>query len=37
MTFARLALTVIGVLIVAIGLIWIGQGTGAFPIPPAAS
>ncbi|CDZ62585.1 hypothetical protein [Neorhizobium galegae] len=36
MTFLRLALTVIGVLMVVIGLIWIGQGTGAFPYPASS-
>jgi hypothetical protein len=36
MTFVRLALTVIGVLVVVTGLIWIGQGTGAFPYPASS-
>ena len=36
MTFARLALSAIGVLMVAIGLLWIGQGTGAFPYPASS-
>ena len=33
MKIVRLALSVIGVLIVIVGLIWIGQGTGLFPYP----
>jgi membrane protein implicated in regulation of membrane protease activity len=36
MTFLRLALTVIGILMVATGLIWVGQGTGAFPYPASS-
>ncbi|EUB95212.1 hypothetical protein PMI07_002990 [Rhizobium sp. CF080] len=36
MTFVRLALTVIGVLMVVTGLIWIGQGSGAFPYPASS-
>ncbi|KGD85774.1 hypothetical protein [Rhizobium sp. YS-1r] len=33
MKFARLALSVIGVLLIALGLLWIGQGSGIFPYP----
>lgn len=36
MTYARLALSAIGVLMVTIGLLWIGQGTGAFPYPASS-
>ncbi|MGK9050149.1 hypothetical protein QTA58_02190 [Neorhizobium sp. CSC1952] len=33
MKIARLALSVVGALLVLLGLLWIGQGTGAFPYP----
>lgn len=33
MRIARMVLAVIGVLLVMIGLVWIGQGTGIFPYP----
>ncbi|MGK6317502.1 hypothetical protein [Neorhizobium sp. DT-125] len=33
MKFARLVLSVIGILLVVIGLLWIGQGSGVFPYP----
>ena len=36
MVFARLALTVVGVLVALIGLIWIGQGSGYFPYPASS-
>ncbi|MFA7416860.1 MAG: hypothetical protein WC048_20550 [Rhizobium sp.] len=36
MTIARLALTVIGILAMLIGLVWIGQGTGHFPYPASS-
>ena len=36
MKFTRLALSVVGVLMVVLGLIWIGQGTGAFPYPASS-
>jgi hypothetical protein len=33
MRFVRMAAAIFGVLVVAVGLIWIGQGTGVFPYP----
>ena len=33
MKIARLALSVIGILLVLLGLVWIGQGSGIFPYP----
>lgn len=36
MRFARIVLTIIGVLTALIGLVWIGQGTGAFPYPASS-
>lgn len=32
----RLLLSVLGVLMVALGLVWIGQGSGYFPYPAAS-
>jgi hypothetical protein len=31
-----IAVLVVGILAVAIGLVWIGQGTGYFPYPPSS-
>lgn len=36
MKFTRLALSIIGALLVVLGLIWIGQGSGAFPYPASS-
>lgn len=36
MRLARIVLTIIGVLMALIGLVWIGQGTGAFPYPASS-
>ncbi len=36
MRLARIVLTIIGVLTALIGLVWIGQGTGAFPYPASS-
>ncbi|MCJ9672650.1 MULTISPECIES: hypothetical protein [unclassified Neorhizobium] len=36
MKFTRLALSIIGALMVVLGLIWIGQGSGAFPYPASS-
>lgn len=33
MKIARLAFSVIGILLVLLGLIWMGQGSGVFPYP----
>lgn len=33
MRIARILLSVVGALLVLLGLIWIGQGSGAFPYP----
>jgi len=33
MRIIRLAASVLGILVVVIGLVWIGQGTGFFPYP----
>lgn len=33
MKFLKLALSVIGALLIVLGLLWIGQGSGAFPYP----
>ena len=33
MGILKIALTVVGILAVLIGLIWVGQGTGYFPYP----
>jgi hypothetical protein len=33
MRFVRMAAAIFGVLVVVVGLIWIGQGTGVFPYP----
>jgi hypothetical protein len=33
MTMARTALLTIGILMVLLGLVWIGQGSGYFPYP----
>ena len=32
----RIILTILGVLITLIGLVWIGQGTGYFPYPASS-
>ncbi|MFB9951305.1 hypothetical protein ACFFP0_20855 [Rhizobium puerariae] len=36
MTLVRTALSVAGILLVALGLLWMGQGSGAFPYPAAS-
>jgi hypothetical protein len=36
MRIARIALSVVGALLIVIGLVWIGQGTGIFPYPPTS-
>lgn len=36
MRAARLLLTILGVLMALIGLVWIGQGTGMFPYPASS-
>ncbi len=36
MRLARIALTIIGFAAALIGLVWIGQGTGAFPYPASS-
>jgi hypothetical protein len=33
MRFIRTATGIVGVIVVIVGLIWIGQGTGVFPYP----
>jgi hypothetical protein len=33
MRLLRIALLVVGILVLLIGLVWIGQGTGYFPYP----
>lgn len=36
MAFSRLALTIIGIIAIVIGLVWIGQGSGLFPYPASS-
>lgn len=36
MRLARIVLSIIGVTTALIGLVWIGQGTGAFPYPASS-
>ncbi|MCL6707542.1 hypothetical protein M8R20_11065 [Pseudomonas sp. R2.Fl] len=36
MTLARRTLSILGILAILIGLLWIGQGTGAFPYPASS-
>ncbi|QCI98304.1 hypothetical protein [Agrobacterium larrymoorei] len=36
MHILRIILTILGVLITLIGLIWVGQGTGYFPYPASS-
>ena len=36
MRIARIALSVVGALLIVVGLVWIGQGTGIFPYPPTS-
>ena len=36
MPVIRIALTVVGVLVALIGLVWIGQGSGYFPYPASS-
>ncbi len=33
MKVVRIILTILGVLMILLGLVWIGQGSGAFPYP----
>ena len=36
MTYARVGLLIVGILMSLIGLIWMGQGTGVFPYPASS-
>lgn len=36
MNALRIVLTIVGVLVTLIGLVWIGQGTGYFPYPASS-
>ena len=36
MSMLRILLSILGVLLVLIGLVWIGQGSGVFPYPASS-
>ncbi len=36
MAILRISLSILGILIVLVGLIWIGQGSGYFPYPASS-